>query len=74
MADSMNSQVEEWKARRKKWRYGIDITTSTKDDLSEYLNTKLCQYALYDSSDDNLWELFKLDFKGFTQVAFNRLD
>jgi hypothetical protein len=74
MADSMNSQVEEWKARRKKWRYGIDIATSTKDDLSEYLNTKLYLYALYDSSDNNLWDLFKHDFKGFTRVAFNRLD
>jgi hypothetical protein len=71
--DNSLLQVEQWKARIK-WRSGIDTATSTKEQLSEYLNTKLFQAAVHETVDDNLWDLFKHDFKNFSRTTFNRLD
>jgi len=33
--------ANEWKAQIKKWEDGIDPVAVTKEDLQEYLNTKL---------------------------------
>jgi hypothetical protein len=71
--DSSLLRAEQWKARIK-WRSGIDIATSTKEQLSEYLNTKLFQATIHEIVDDNLWDLFKHDFKNFNRTAFNRLN
>ena len=74
MEDSA-TQTEDWKAQMKKWDQPLEVTlTTTKDDLSEYLDTKLYQYVLYETSDDNLWDLFKDDFKNFTRATFNRFN
>jgi hypothetical protein len=68
-------RAEEWKARIQKWRQPLEVVlATTKDDLSEYLDTKLYQYALYDLGDDNLWDVFKYNFKNFSRTTFNRLD
>jgi hypothetical protein len=71
--DNSILRAEQWKARIK-WRSGINTATSTKDDLSEYLNTKLFQATVHEIVDDNLWDLFKHDFKNFSRTTFNYLD
>jgi hypothetical protein len=59
----------------RKWRPGIVVAKATDEDLTEFVNTKLYLYCLYEMVDDNLWELFRHDFKDFTSRAdFNRLD
>ena len=57
-----------------KWKSGINTAISTKDDLSEYLNTKLFQATVNEIVNNNLWDLFKYDFKNFSRIIFNRLD
>ena len=63
---------DEWKEKIKKWENGINPVTTTKEDLQEYLDTKLYQYSIDRTTDDNLWDLFKDDFKSFDLLAFNR--
>jgi hypothetical protein len=71
--DNSILQAKQWKARIK-WRSGINIATSTKKQLSKYLNTKLFQATVYEIVNNNLWDLFKHNFKNFSQTTFNRLD
>jgi len=56
----------------KKWEDGIDPTNATKTELQEYLTTKLFQYTMNRTTDDNLWDLFQDDFKNFNVAAFNQ--
>jgi hypothetical protein len=44
----------DWEARIKKWDWGIDLGIITKEDLKEYLDTKLYQYIEDRSTDHNL--------------------
>ena len=41
-------------ARLKKWEKGIDIVVATKEDLEEYIDTKMQQYAKEEFTDDYL--------------------
>jgi hypothetical protein len=63
---------EKGKELFEKWEDGIDTNNATKVDLREYLNTKLYQYTLYRISDENLWDLFKDDFKDFNSAIFGQ--
>jgi hypothetical protein len=62
----------DWKARMAKWEGGIPTETASKDDFKEYLDTKLYQYTENRSTDDNLWDLFRDDFRDFTIATFKR--
>ena len=62
---------DEWKARLKKWEAGPgDMAKITGDEVLDYMNTKIYEYGLFKSTDDNLWEAFKEDFKNFTTDTF----
>ena len=65
-----NNQPQVWAARVKKWRYRIDTTTATDEDILEYIKTKLYDYMSDRVSDVNLWDLFQEDFKDFTPEIF----
>ena len=64
---------EEWNTKIRKWGRGINLDDATEDELLEYVQTKLYQYALDKTSDENLWDLFQDDFKDFTVAVFGRL-
>ena len=49
-----------------KWSDGIKLDTATKQDLEEYTATKCHEYIERKINDDNLWEVYKYDFEGFT--------
>jgi hypothetical protein len=61
--------LEEW---RKKWGAGILLTDSTLEisDVSEYVRYKTLEYRVDDLQDDDLWEVLKDDFPGFTVETF----
>ena len=71
--DSTDVQPQEWAIRRRKWKHGIDPRTIMAEEFLEYTETKLYKYTLYHTSDDNLWDLFKDDFKNVTAEQFNTL-
>ena len=56
---------DEQKEKIKKWENGINPVTTTKEDLQEYLDTKLYQYSIDRTTNNNLWDLFKDNFKNF---------
>jgi len=47
-------QEYNWKARLKKWEWGIDLETATKEDFTDYLDTELYQYTKGLTIDYNL--------------------
>jgi hypothetical protein len=67
-------ETEEWKTRIKRWQDGIDVKTAPKEDLNDYVNTKIQWYALHKQSDGNLWELFQEDFITFDITVWNKAD
>ena len=44
----------EWKERIAKYGYGIDITTALKEDLEEYMETKIYKYIYKNFMDYTL--------------------
>jgi hypothetical protein len=34
-------ETEEWKTRIKRWQDGINVKTALKEDLNNYVNTKI---------------------------------
>jgi hypothetical protein len=66
---------DNYKELARKWRHGINLNSVRADEITEFLDTKLFQYVLYEIVDDNLWELFRHDFKDFTcRGDFNRFE
>jgi hypothetical protein len=64
-----------FKEMAKKWRHGINLITARSEEISEFLDTKLFQYVLYEMVDDNLWELVGHDFKDSTSRGdLNKLE
>jgi len=57
----------------KKWEAGIDVESSIKEDLIEFINTKIYDYTQDRIVDENLWYRFKEDFKDFTLETFNKV-
>jgi hypothetical protein len=57
-----------------KWKEGIDLEASDKDDILDYLNTRLFQYKVEKSTDRDLWELYKEDFANFDIDTFSLLE
>ena len=56
----------------KKWRYGIDINNVKRDEVLEYIQTKLHFYVEDKVQDSDLWELFREDFKDFSVDVFKQ--
>ena len=63
-------ETEEWKTRIRKWEDGIDVRTASKEDLNDYVNTKMGWYALHKQHDGNLWELFQEEFASFDTITW----
>jgi hypothetical protein len=47
-----------------KWGDGIDLTTASKGDLREYVDTIIYIYLLEGFLDSTLWTLFRKEFEG----------
>ena len=57
----------------KKWEAGIDVKSSIKEDLIEFINIKIYDYTQDRIVDENLQYRFKEDFKDFTLETFNKV-
>jgi hypothetical protein len=53
-----------WTQKIIKWGDGIDLTTASKGDLREYVNTIIYIHLLEGFSDSTLWTLFREEFEG----------
>ena len=63
----------EWKERIARHGYGIDITTASKEDLEEYIETKIYEYTYENFTDYTLWLLFQEEFERFTIKNFKKI-
>jgi hypothetical protein len=50
------------------------LEASDKDDILDYLNTRLFQYKVEKSTNGDLWELYKEDFANFDIDTFSLLE
>ena len=64
--------MQAWNEKVKKWRYGIDINNAERDEVQEYIQTKLYFYVEDKVQDSDLWELFREDFKDFSANVFKQ--
>ena len=62
-----------WKERIAKYSYGINIATTLKKDLEEYIETKIYKYIYKNFTDYILQLLFQKEFKGFTIKDFKKI-
>jgi len=63
----------EWKERIARYGYGINVTTALKEDLEEYMETKIYEYIYENFTNYTLWSLFQEEFKGFTIKDFKKI-
>ena len=56
----------EQKERIVKYGYGIDVATTLKEDLEEYVEIKIYRYIYENFMDYILQLLFQEEFEGFT--------
>ena len=63
----------EWKERIAKYNYRINIATALKEDLEEYIETKIYKYIYKNFMDYILQLLFQEEFKGFTIKDFKKI-
>jgi hypothetical protein len=57
-----------------KWKEGINLEASNKDNILDYLNTRLFQYKVEKLTNGDLWELYKEDFANFDINIFSLLE
>ena len=50
--------ASEWETKIARHADGIDLTTATKDELAEYVNTKIYENKKGNFTDCTLWSLF----------------
>jgi hypothetical protein len=62
-----------WKERIARHGYGINAVTALKEDLEEYMETKIYEYIYKNFTDYILWSLFQKEFKGFTIKDFRKI-
>ena len=63
----------EQKERIVKYGYGIDVATTLKEDLEEYMEIKIYRYIYENFMDYILQLLFQEEFKGFTIEDFKKI-
>ena len=61
------------KERITKYSYRINVATTSKKDLKEYIETKIYKYIYKNFIDYTLWLLFQEEFKGFTIKDFKKI-
>ena len=61
--------MKEIKAGRERWPKGIGAEATSKE-IDDYITFKITEYIHYNFQDDELWELYQEDFKGFSIATF----
>ena len=61
------------KERIAKYSYRINIATTLKEDLEEYIEIKIYKYTYKNFMDYILQLLFQKEFKGFTIKDFRKI-
>ena len=61
-----------FREQERKWRRGIDASSSDIDDVCEFIQVRVKQYELGKLQDTELWETFKEDFSSFTEDHFKQ--
>jgi Reverse transcriptase (RNA-dependent DNA polymerase) len=53
------------------WPQGINIESSSIQDVNNFITYKMVEYRVYETSDNDLWSAFREDFKDFTITVFD---
>jgi hypothetical protein len=63
----------DWPTLITKHSDGIDLDTATKEELEEYVKTKIHVHTEADFTDYTLWAIFQEEFEAFTTDDFKKL-
>jgi hypothetical protein len=63
------SEMKEIEEGRERWLKGVDIQATIKE-IDDYIKFKTTEYGYHKFQDDELWELYKEEFKDFTIPIF----
>jgi hypothetical protein len=63
-----------WKEIIRKWDCGIDVQSATTEQLNEYVESRAIVYEADKMCDEDLWEVYKTDFKTFTTAVFGKVN
>jgi hypothetical protein len=67
------AEEQEWAMKVRKYGGGIDLGKTTKDELAEFVETKIYMHEKEDFSDNTLWTVFREEFKEFTLEDFRKM-
>jgi hypothetical protein len=59
---------------REIWPQGINIESSSIQDVNNFITYKMVEYRVYETSDNDLWSAFREDFKDFTTTVFDMVN
>ena len=63
----------EWTAKVQKHSYGINTESAMKEELEEYIETRIYMYRYRNFTDYMLWTVFQKDFEDFTADTFRKV-
>jgi hypothetical protein len=71
--DTQPTTMMEWYEKISKHGDGITAATASKDELGDYVATKVYVHTQENFTDYTLWTVFKEEFEGFTTEDFRRM-
>jgi hypothetical protein len=66
------AEPDEWRDTMEKFKDGIDAAKATKDELGDYIETRIHVYTRDNFKDYTLWGIYLEDFQGWTMEDFRR--
>lgn len=70
----MATPRQEVREGRERWPRRINCEEATNNEATEYVMFKCVEFEYYDLQDNELWEMYKWDFEGFTLDLFEQCD
>jgi hypothetical protein len=64
------AEEQEWAVKVRKYGSGLNLGETIKDELAEFVETKIYMHKKEDFLDNTLWTIFREEFEEFTLEDF----
>ena len=69
---SISGPDPEWSEIMERFKDGINVADASKDELGDYIETRIYTYTRDNFTDYSLWGIFQEDFQEWTVEDFRR--